>query len=59
MDSLKPPHPLVLGTMNWGNFGQWGGFEWSDSFVKGATVPIQKSLFIASTFMEINDWFLG
>ena len=37
----------------------WQKLSLLGSFVKGAVVPIQKHLFIASAFMEINDWCLG
>ena len=36
-----------------------GNFDPQCNFVKGATVMIQKCLFVASAFMEINDWCLG
>ena len=37
----------------------WQKLSLLGSFVKGAAVPIQKHLFIASAFMEINNWCLG
>ena len=42
-------------TVKRGNFDWQGNFDRLGSFVKAATVPIQECLFIASTFMEIND----
>ena len=36
-----------------------GDFDWSGSFVKGATVPAQNCLFVASVFMETKDWCSG
>ena len=44
-----------LANLKRGNFDRRGSFDWSDSFVKGATVPAQNCLFVASVFMEIND----
>ena len=41
------------------NFDQKGNFDQSGSFVKGAKVPIQEYLFVASAFMEINNWYSG
>ena len=46
-------------TVKQGNFDWRGNFDRSGSFVKVATVPIRKCLFVASAFMEINDWCLG
>ena len=42
-------------TVKRGNFDRRGNFDPSGSFVKVVTVPIQKCLFVASAFMEIND----
>ena len=39
--------------MKQGNFDRRGNFDRSVSFVKGATVPIEECLFIASVFMEM------
>ena len=41
------------------NFDQKGNFDQSGSFVKGAKVPIQEYLFVASAFMKINNWCSG
>ena len=41
--------------MKQGNFDRWGNFDRLSSFVKGAMGQIQKCLFVASAFMEIND----
>ena len=41
--------------MKQSNIDWWDNFDRLCSFVKGAMVPIQKCLFVASTFMEIND----
>ena len=41
-------------TVKRGNFDRQGNFDRSGTFVKGAMVLIQKSLFVASAFMEIN-----
>ena len=46
-------------TVKRGNFDGRGNFDWSGSFVKGSTVQIQKSPFVASAFMEINHWCSG
>ena len=46
---------IRLSTMKQGNFDRQDTFDRSGSFVKGATVLIQKCLFVASAFMEIND----
>ena len=42
-------------TVKRGNFDRQGNFDRPGSFVKGATVLIQKYLFVASAFMEINE----
>ena len=49
----KPPSPPC--NMKQGNFDRWGNFDRLSSFVKGAMGQIQKCLFVASAFMEIND----
>ena len=41
--------------MKQGNIDRWGNFDRLCFFVKGAMVPIQKCLFVASAFMEINN----
>ena len=48
-DVLKTP------TVKWGNLDQRGDFDQSGSFVKDATVPSHKCLFVACAFMEMND----
>ena len=48
-------HIQKLAAMKRGNFDRRGNFDQSDSFVKGATVPTQNCLFVASVFMEIDD----
>ena len=45
---------MYILTVKLGNFDRQGNFDWSGSFVKGATVPTQECLFVASVFMEIN-----
>ena len=58
MKITKFEHTLWMvpkGTVKWSNFDRQGNFDRSGSFVKVATVPIQKCLFVASAFMEIND----
>ena len=42
-----------------GNFYSQDNFDHSGSFVNGAMVRIHKCLYVASAFMEINDWCLG
>ena len=49
----------LINTVKWGNFDWQDNFDQSVSFVKGATVPIQECLFVATTFMEINNWCSG
>ena len=46
-------------TVKRGNFYWWGNSDRSASFVKGAMVPTQECILIASAFMEINDLCLG
>ena len=64
-ENIKKSHTLLkivskfihipkLATMKRGNFDRRGNFDQSDSFVKGATVPTQNCLFVASVFMEID-----
>ena len=54
-DSLKRPHTLALYTVNWGNFDWWDSFDRSDSFVKGATVPIQNRILFS---LPVHLWKL-
>ena len=42
--------------MKRGNFDQHGNFDRSGSFVKDATVPKREHIFVASAFMEMNDY---
>ena len=49
----------ITTTVKQGNFDWRGSFDRSGSFVKVAMVPTQECLFIASAFMEINDWCSG
>ena len=39
-------------TVKQGNFDWWGNSDQSASFVKGAMVPTQECIIIASAFME-------
>ena len=45
----------LINTVKWGNFDWRDNFDQSVSFVKGATVPVQECLFVATAFMEINN----
>ena len=42
-------------TVKWDNFDRRGNFDRLGSFIKDATVPSCKCLFVACAFMEMND----